>query len=112
MELEAASLRGYSASRRDPKPEMAARGSMPNTVLARSGVIDETVPAWWAQVEDDPDEAALDNDDLEDEDWDDDDLDEVEFGDDENDGDWDDDDSEEELDGLAAADEDEENESW
>ena len=84
---------------------------MPNTVLARSGVIDEPVPAWWAQVEDDPDEAALDDDDLEDEDWDDD-LDELEFGDDENDGDWDDDDSEEELNGLAAADEDEENESW
>ena len=82
------------------------------TALARPGVIDDTVPAWRAQVEDDPDEAALDDDDLEEDDWDDDDLDELEFGDDENDDDWDDGDSEEELDGLVAAAEDEENESW
>ncbi len=83
---------------------------MPNTALARPGVIDEPVPAWRAQVEDDPDEAALDDDDLEDDDWDDDDLDELEFGDDENDDDWDDDDSEENLEGFVADDEDKEGE--
>jgi hypothetical protein len=92
---------------------MAAGRSMPNTALARPGVIDETVPAWWAQVEDDPDEAALDDDDFEDEDddWDEDELDELEFGDDENDDDWDDDDSEEDVEGFVAADG-RENENW
>ncbi len=85
---------------------------MSNTALARPGVIDKTVPAWWAQIEDDPDEAALDDDDIEDEDddLDADELEELEFGDD--DDDWDDDDSEEDLDALVAADQDKENESW
>ena len=84
---------------------------MPNTALARPGVIDDTVPAWRAQVEDDPDEAALDDDDFEDEDddWDDDELEELEFGDE--DDDWDDDDSEEDVEGFVAA-ADRENENW
>jgi hypothetical protein len=77
---------------------------MPDTALSRPGVIDETVPAWRAQVEDDPGEAALDDDDFEDEDddWDDDELEELELGDD--DDDWDDD-SEEDLEGFVTADE-------
>ncbi len=67
---------------------------MPNTALARPGVIDDTVPAWRAQVEDDPDEAASDDDGFEDED-----------------DDWDDDDSEEDVEGFVAA-EGRENENW
>ena len=87
---------------------------MPNTALARPGVIDDTVPAWRAQVEDDPDEASFDDDDDvddEDDDWDDD-LDELEFGDDNDDDDWDDDDSEEDVEGFVAADQDKENENY
>jgi len=61
---------------------------MPDTALARPGVIDETVPAWWAQVEDDPDEAPFADDDVDDEE-----------------DDWDDD-SEEEIEELVTADED------